>query len=32
VYLDHRWWSMEPSIVNSDIGQIPTRGIMTSYL
>jgi transglutaminase-like putative cysteine protease len=31
VYLNHRWWSMDPSIVNSDIGQIPTRGIMTSY-
>lgn len=31
VYLNRQWWSIDPSIVNSDIGQIPTRGIMTSY-
>jgi len=31
VRLDGRWWSLDPSIINSDIGQIPTRGIMTSY-
>ena len=31
IYLNDRWWSVDPSIVNSDIGQIPTRGIMTSY-
>lgn len=31
VFLRERWWSVDPSIVNSDIGQIPTQGIMTGY-
>lgn len=31
-YLRGRWWSIDPCIVNSDIGQIPTHGILTDYL
>lgn len=32
VYLRGAWWSVDPCIINSDIGQIPTHGILTSYL
>ena len=31
VYLDERWWPLDPSIVNSDIGKIPKTGILTNW-
>lgn len=31
VFLDGRWWSLDPSIINSDIGVIPARGVVTNY-
>jgi transglutaminase-like putative cysteine protease len=31
VYLNERWWLVDPSILNSDIGQIPKRGIVTNW-
>lgn len=30
VFLDGRWWLADPSILNSDIGQIPRNGIITN--
>jgi transglutaminase-like putative cysteine protease len=31
VYLDGRWWRLDPSILNSDIGSIPRTGILTNW-
>jgi transglutaminase-like putative cysteine protease len=31
VYLEGRWWCVDPSILNSDIGRIPKTGILTNW-
>jgi len=31
VYLDGRWWRVDPSILNSDIGTLPQSGVVTNW-
>lgn len=31
VYLDGRWWSVDPSILNSDVGALPKGGVITNW-
>lgn len=31
VYLDRRWWVVDPSILNSDVGALPTSGVVTNW-